>query len=108
MYQPAIRFDLSDQRRTVMLSMPILRKKTVVSARHRSRILCWPGFFLYQGAIALLATQIHTFVPKEIMDQLIVELTATGGALLIAIGLNILKKSRLFAWLICCQACYVR
>lgn len=47
--------------------------------------------FLYQGAIALLATQIYTFVPKEMMDGLIVELTATGGALIIAIGLNILK-----------------
>lgn len=47
--------------------------------------------FIYQGLIALLATQINTLVPKEIMDQIIVELTATGGALIIAIGLNILK-----------------
>lgn len=46
---------------------------------------------LYQGTIALLATQIQALVPQEILDQLIVELTATGGALIIAIGLNILK-----------------
>ncbi|MBO9129774.1 DUF554 domain-containing protein [Bacillus sp. 165] len=46
---------------------------------------------LYQGIIALFATQIHTLVPKEVMDQIIVEMTATGGILIIAIGLNIIK-----------------
>ena len=45
---------------------------------------------LYQGSIALLATQINQYVPAEIMEAFIVEMTATGGVLIIAIGLNIL------------------
>jgi uncharacterized membrane protein YqgA involved in biofilm formation len=45
---------------------------------------------LYQGAIALMATQIDRFVPQELMDALIVELTGTGGIMIVAIGLNLL------------------
>jgi uncharacterized membrane protein YqgA involved in biofilm formation len=45
---------------------------------------------LYQGGIALLATQINQFVPTVLMDNFIVEMTATGGVMIIAIGLNIL------------------
>ncbi|TWI59605.1 DUF554 domain-containing protein [Halalkalibacter nanhaiisediminis] len=45
---------------------------------------------LYQGSIALLATQINQYVPAAIMEAFIVEMTATGGVLIIAIGLNIL------------------
>ncbi|MCL7747480.1 DUF554 domain-containing protein [Halalkalibacter alkaliphilus] len=45
---------------------------------------------LYQGGIALLATQINQFVPTLLMDNFIVEMTATGGVMIIAIGLNIL------------------
>ncbi|GAE26211.1 membrane protein [Halalkalibacter wakoensis JCM 9140] len=45
---------------------------------------------LYQGGIALLATQINQFVPPALMDQFIVEMTATGGVMIVAIGLNIL------------------
>lgn len=46
--------------------------------------------FLYQGTIALLATVIMTLVPQTIMDMYIVEMTATGGVMILAIGLNIL------------------
>ncbi|MCK0469797.1 DUF554 domain-containing protein [Halalkalibacter sp. APA_J-10(15)] len=44
---------------------------------------------LYQGGIALLATQIYEYVPQALMDQFIVEMTATGGVMIMAIGLNI-------------------
>jgi uncharacterized membrane protein YqgA involved in biofilm formation len=47
--------------------------------------------FIYQGLIALFATQIHMLVPKELMDEIIVEITATGGIMIVAIGLNIIK-----------------
>jgi uncharacterized protein len=44
---------------------------------------------LYEGLIALFATQIDHFVPKALMDQFIVEMTATGGIMILAIGLNL-------------------
>jgi uncharacterized membrane protein YqgA involved in biofilm formation len=44
---------------------------------------------LYQGMIALFATQIDRFVPQVLMDQFIVEMTATGGVMIFAIGLNL-------------------
>ncbi len=44
---------------------------------------------LYEGTIALFATQIDKFIPKELMDQFIVEMTATGGIMIFAIGLNL-------------------
>ncbi|MDF2856364.1 MAG: rane protein [Neobacillus sp.] len=45
---------------------------------------------LYQGLIALFATQIDRFVPQILMDQFIAEMTATGGVMIVAIGLNLL------------------
>ncbi|MEH7353325.1 DUF554 domain-containing protein [Neobacillus drentensis] len=44
---------------------------------------------LYEGIIALFATQIDRFVPQALMDQFIVEMTATGGIMILAIGLNL-------------------
>lgn len=46
---------------------------------------------IYQGGIALLATQINAFVPATLMDTFIIEMTATGGILIVAIGLNLLE-----------------
>ena len=45
---------------------------------------------LYEGGIAVFATQINSFVPKELMNQFIVEMTATG-IMISAIGLNLLS-----------------
>ncbi|ARK32917.1 DUF554 domain-containing protein [Halalkalibacter krulwichiae] len=45
---------------------------------------------LYQGGIALMATHINQLVPEAMMNMFIVEMTATGGVMIIAIGLNIL------------------
>ncbi|MFN7251980.1 MAG: DUF554 domain-containing protein [Anaerobacillus sp.] len=50
---------------------------------------------IYQGTIAVLATQITQFVPQEIMDAFIVEMTATGGVMILAIGLNILGVTKI-------------
>lgn len=44
---------------------------------------------LYEGLIALFATQIDRFVPQALMDQFIVEMTASGGIMIFAIGLNL-------------------
>ncbi|KAF0823524.1 DUF554 domain-containing protein [Cytobacillus firmus] len=44
---------------------------------------------LYEGLIALFATQIDRFVPQLLMDSFIKEMTATGGIMIFAIGLNL-------------------
>jgi uncharacterized membrane protein YqgA involved in biofilm formation len=44
---------------------------------------------LYQGIIAAFATQIDRFIPAQLMDSFIVEVTATGGVMIFAIGLNL-------------------
>lgn len=45
--------------------------------------------FLYQGLIALFAGIISTYIPSEALDLFIKEMTATGGIMILAIGLNI-------------------
>lgn len=50
---------------------------------------------IYQGTIAILATQITNYVPQVIMDAFIVEMTATGGVMILAIGLNILGITKI-------------
>lgn len=50
---------------------------------------------LYQGAITLMSTQIEQFVPQELMDALIVEITGTGGIMIVAIGLNLLGVTKI-------------
>ncbi len=50
---------------------------------------------LYEGSIALLATQINRWVPQEMLDLFITEMTAVGGLLIVAIGLNLLKLTKI-------------
>ncbi|MFC7370798.1 DUF554 domain-containing protein [Fictibacillus iocasae] len=50
---------------------------------------------LYQGIITLFATQIDRFVPEKLMDAMIVEITGTGGIMILAIGLNILGVTKI-------------
>lgn len=50
---------------------------------------------LYQGTIALFATQITKVVPQELLDFFIVEMTATGGIMIVAIGLNIMGLTKI-------------
>ncbi|MEJ9210151.1 DUF554 domain-containing protein [Bacillus smithii] len=51
--------------------------------------------FLYEGLIALFATQINHFVPKEMMDSFITEMTSVGGIMIFAIGLNVLGLTKI-------------
>lgn len=44
---------------------------------------------IYEGTIALFATQINHVIPNSIMHSFITEMTATGGIMIFAIGLNI-------------------
>jgi uncharacterized protein len=46
--------------------------------------------FLYQGSIAFFANVIHQFLSDSLLETLIAELTATGGVLIFAIGINML------------------
>lgn len=50
---------------------------------------------LFQGSIALLATQIVRIIPDALFEQIINNITAVGGLLIIAIGLNILKLTNI-------------
>ncbi|MEI5908392.1 DUF554 domain-containing protein [Bacillus spongiae] len=50
---------------------------------------------LYQGSIALFASQIHAFVPSEILNLFISEMTSTGGVMILAIGLNMLGITKI-------------
>ena len=50
---------------------------------------------LYQGTIALFATQIDKVVPSQLMDFFITEMTATGGIMIVAIGLNIMGITKI-------------
>ncbi|MGY0694152.1 DUF554 domain-containing protein [Virgibacillus sp. FSP13] len=50
---------------------------------------------IYQGSIALLATQIENWLPEAFLDGFIIEITAVGGLLILAIGLNLLKLTNI-------------
>ena len=51
--------------------------------------------FIYQGSIALLASYIYAIVPEAILHQIITEITAIGGILIMAIGLNMLNITKI-------------
>lgn len=51
--------------------------------------------FLYQGIITLLSTQISRFVPDELLNFFITEMTATGGLMILAIGLNLIGLTKI-------------
>lgn len=51
--------------------------------------------FLYQGIITLFSTQISKFIPKELLDFFISEMTATGGLMILAIGLNLIGLTKI-------------
>ncbi|TQR20028.1 DUF554 domain-containing protein [Psychrobacillus vulpis] len=50
---------------------------------------------IYQGAIALFATQITKIIPEAALDLFLQEMTATGGIMIIAIGLNLLGLTKI-------------
>lgn len=50
---------------------------------------------LYQGTIALFATQISRFIPEQALALFIQEMTATGGIMIVAIGLNMIGLTKI-------------
>lgn len=50
---------------------------------------------LYQGTITLLSTQISRFIPQELLNFFISEMTATGGLMIMAIGLNLIGLTKI-------------
>ena len=50
---------------------------------------------IYQGGIALFATQITKIVPEAALELFIQEMTATGGIMIIAIGMNLLGLTKI-------------
>lgn len=46
--------------------------------------------FLFQGIIALSASQINRFIQPDLMDDIIIAITGTGGVMIIAIGIRLL------------------
>jgi len=51
--------------------------------------------FLYQGLITIFSTQISRFVPDELLQFFISEMTATGGLMIIGIGLNLIGITKI-------------
>src|SRR5699024_1491046 len=50
---------------------------------------------VYQEAITLLASKIEAFIPDALFDTLLIEMTGVGGLLIVAIGLNLLKITKI-------------
>lgn len=50
---------------------------------------------LYQGTIALFATQISRVIPEDALALYIQEMTATGGIMIVAIGLNMIGLTKI-------------
>ncbi len=50
---------------------------------------------LYQGTIALFATQISRIIPEDALALFIREMTATGGIMIVAIGLNMIGLTKI-------------
>ncbi|MCG7345793.1 DUF554 domain-containing protein [Sporosarcina sp. ACRSL] len=51
--------------------------------------------FLYQGLITVFSTQISRFIPDELLQFFISEMTATGGLMIIGIGLNLIGITKI-------------
>ncbi|MGE7933501.1 DUF554 domain-containing protein [Viridibacillus arvi] len=51
--------------------------------------------FLYQGIIAVFAGQISRFIPDAALQIFIQEMTATGGVMILAIGLNLVGVTKI-------------
>ncbi|ALS00314.1 hypothetical protein ATZ33_02645 [Enterococcus silesiacus] len=51
--------------------------------------------FLYQGGIALLASVLMRYIPNELLDLLMGEISSIGGLMILAIGLNIMGLTKI-------------
>ncbi|EOH87286.1 DUF554 domain-containing protein [Enterococcus pallens] len=50
---------------------------------------------LYQGAITIFASFIVKYLPQELLDVLMHEISAIGGLMILGIGLNIIKLTKI-------------
>ncbi|TDL87168.1 DUF554 domain-containing protein [Vibrio vulnificus] len=50
---------------------------------------------LYEGFLSVFSRQINTMIPSALMDSFILEMTATGGVMILAIGLNIIGVTKI-------------
>lgn len=50
---------------------------------------------IYQGAITIFASIIVRYLPKELLDILMNEISAIGGLMILAIGLNVMKLTKI-------------
>ncbi|MFX3674334.1 MAG: DUF554 domain-containing protein [Paenisporosarcina sp.] len=50
---------------------------------------------IYQGTISLFATQISKVIPEDALALFIQEMTATGGIMIVAIGLNMIGLTKI-------------
>lgn len=50
---------------------------------------------LYQGAITIFASFIVNYLPQELLDVLMHEISAIGGLMILGIGLNIIKLTKI-------------
>ncbi|WP_139492495.1 DUF554 domain-containing protein [Brevibacillus dissolubilis] len=50
--------------------------------------------FLYQASIAILATQITSIISQTMLDAMLAEITAVGGIMIIAIGINVMELKK--------------
>lgn len=51
--------------------------------------------FLYESGIIISAAQIARIIPEYILDEMILQVSATGGVILLAIGLNMLNVTKM-------------
>lgn len=49
------------------------------------------SIFIFQATITILAAQIDCFISSDLMDQMIGEITGTGGIMIIALGIRMIR-----------------
>lgn len=50
---------------------------------------------IYQGIITIFASFIVRYLPSELLDSIMTEISAIGGLMILAIGLNIMKLTKI-------------
>jgi uncharacterized membrane protein YqgA involved in biofilm formation len=51
--------------------------------------------FIYEGIIAVLASVLMQYVPKELLDLLLTEITSIGGLMVLGISLNVIGITKI-------------
>lgn len=51
--------------------------------------------FIYQGTITLVANYIINFIPNLLLDEIVLQISAVGGLLIVGLGLNLLEITKI-------------